>query len=1126
MNQKRSVISILAFVFMILAIIQPALADPANPPPPPPPDPPGDPVQRDYTPVTTIKSCTADFDASTNTLEYCNEPHRQTTTKNIQYCDDNNNGQRDPGEAKGTFSDPIPDQSECANGGSYDRLKTEQRTYRTCGQNDAETSNPNKTTTVDESEWFCPSAKALSMRHRPGNLDAGIGVSGAGYSDLETMSYRSESNMSYNILAAVPACVNRVPMIKADVTMNDDYSGETVVKSGVYANHMNLYYGPGGSKGKLKEVELPDQDSFRRQYDVQISSDTYRMWAWRQRFAGAVQESVDQQNLELPDDVSVDDIAKQYRDSGKSVGDLWLSSDFLYGAEAGDPTTRQVVIERQINSTCTQDVGEISERNFGSAEEFVSFTENNEEEAIDILGKSGGNYCNMGSNETLQDIRDVEKTGSFEQNYEDLTGTISTKLLDNQTEQVEAEVNVTDLDTTFLNSEGSEEEVTTSSDFIYYVQNDEESANQQIIESKSDWITSKDMSIREVTGVSDVEYADSDRTEDIDAEINVTDLQMTFVNSSGSEEDLTTADDFLYYLNEEESSAKQELVDSRGDWITSKNFREVTGVSGVKDIDSADENSTNVVFTAQIENSTNVVFTADISRWMNGTDFGKATNDEIYRQLEDNVFPPNQSVDGIMNPQERFENKMVTVDGVLSTSRSDTYEGELEVQTVENVARDKVYIYNTYRKEELEKNSWNWRALQGLTMTTLAKCLYNWDQCMDNGRNLPNRGWSGTEVFDAGYGPWEQTSTFNWSSNAAANKGENLQDMVDDTDFYNQDVDVSFDKYYDGARGSSIKEAVPVNVYRKCESDQGWRSAEGEFYPENHFICPDSDTANKGESASSSTVYRCGVNSAQLPVEKADEYDGRKIDGNWYVCRDRDTYEWQRDQNAPDLYVQQYEQDETTFAGVACSDDVATCDESTYRMKIYQPGEQPAECPEDYSEYDVTSETKEIGTQSYVCAAGMDKVNKVGFTPEPVQVGDEETQKVETTLQYPSSTMKIPYGRTNSIFYTVENQAEEYREVTVSLEGVNATFTDGTVQKDFRMVEGESKDLEIKLKPAIPGDGSFWIETQDNTVGYQLNNSIRVNSPSSLEGAAQTESREVPGIGLVQVMVLTLMSMA
>ncbi len=1107
-----------ALTFLMTIFVSGVAADPAQPPPPPPPEPPSGVSQSDYAAITTIKGCMTDFNSNTDTLEYCNSPHRQTKTKNIYFCDADGDSQYDSGEKKGSYDNPTPN---CGSGTSYAKLKTEQREYITCGEVDAEDNpNVNKTTNVDETEWYCPAAKALSMRHEPGNLDAGLGISGTGYTSLDTMSYRSGNNMSYNVLAAVPACVNRVPMINLNVQMRDSYSGETTDKTGIYAAHMNLYYGPGGSKGKLQEIELPEQNQFRRQYTVNIRSNTYRMWAWRQRFAGAVQDVVQEKNLQLPEDVSVQQIAEQYRDRGKSVGDLWLSSDFLYGAEAGDPTTRQVEVTRQINTTCTVDVSNL-EREFDGAGDFEQYVENNPQDAIDLIGKEGGNYCELGTNETLIEIRGSEPTGGYRQVEETLTGYVSTKILDNETGSLTASVDVRDLNAEFLNQTGQTEDVTTGRDFVYFYNNDRDAAVQELNESQVNWTSQTDLDMKRFTQISDV--SNDDRVSGtLDATVDVRDLNATYINESDQEEKVNTSQEFMELLDNSESAADQEIRESKINWTTQTNLQD-------KRIDQIDEIETDgqykVAFEADYTQITHdVSFTADYSRYMTGQEFQEYPNDYIESQLEKHVYGEDNDPSQALKPVERFEDKQIKVDGVKTSKKEAEYEGSMKLETVENVARDRVYVYTTYRKKEIAKKSWNWRALQGLTMTTLAKCMYNWDQCMKNKHDLPSRSWEATEVMDAGYGPWKQTNTFQWSSRAAARKGENLQDVVDDTDFYDQQVEVNFDKYYDGARGSTNRQAVPVNVYRSCESDMGWTSAEGEFYNSQHFICPDSTKTNhEATTADPSQVYRCAASPAQLPVEQADEYDARKIDGNWYVCRTASPGKWLQDKEKPSVYVQKSQKDNTQVASVACTDDVATCDESTYRMKIYEPGERPLECPESYQAYDTEATSKEIGAHRYVCATAKDKVGKVSFTPRPVEFGSEQSvQNLEAEVIYPSSTMKLPYGQTNHLFYEVTNQADEYRDVKVSLEGTNATFMDGSESKSFTLVEGETKEMEIKMKPAVPGTSTFSVLTSDQTVGYRLNDSISVRAPASIGGVTQGqgEERSVPGIGMIQILAI------
>ena len=1037
--KNKNIGKTLIAITILTAVIQVAAADPPRPPPSPPD--PENIVSNNYFGTTSILSCEDNYNPSTNTLSYCDEPYNQFKTKTIFECVDSSGNL----EEKGNWSNPAPTCN--VPGGSLNQIDTETRQYRTCGENDAENEVNNnvsfpKETTVS-GDWNCPGAKALSLRHSPGNLDPGVGLAAKGYSDLDSLTLESNSQMSYSMFAAISACVNRVPMIRTEIDMRDDYTGGETGKVGVFASHMNLYYGDQeGSTGTIQDVNLPEQKVMKRSYDVSSKTDSYRMWAWRQRFAGSLKKTVSSKNLDLPKNVDVGDIANEYEDEGRSVGDLWLSSDFLFGAQAPDPNATEEIIDREIDSTCTQDVSEIDEREFESVEEFRNFAQNNEQEAIDMLGKDGGNYCGIGDDQELSQISDVSSSNNYNYERENLNGTISTKVLDNVTGTVEEiELDVRDVNITF---DGNQ--IENSSQLEYYYEVADQQISSKLLNETEEW--------QHEDNLSDIKFTDIESLQDVDNPI----------------------------LNSEE------------------------------------------------EVNYSVELTATGTRHMTGEDFEDYEESDIYEQLEKHVLDERSRFNDLVKPIDRFENKLLASEennGIITHKEEGKYKGKMKLKTLENQDLTNAYIDISYIEESAERESWNWRALQDVSMTQLAKCMYNWDECMDNSRELPSENWDGTEVMDAGYGPWEESFVYNWSKSAAELAADNLTESIDDSTDYNEPVDTSFDKQYDGARGSQTEDVTNVNVYRRCDSSDGWKSEEGEHYHENHFICPDSDASNIG-SADSETVYSCMSRTGTLPnyVVKGNEFDGRQIDGNWHVCRNMSLSEkpsWYEDKEKPEVYVQETtNSDGNEVAEVSCSDDVATCNESSYRLKTYQAGNQPNECPEDYSKYDINKESMEIGGNRYVCGAAKDKVGKEGFSSIPVQF---DKKSISTELVYPSDSLRTSYGSSTFMFYEATNLGAQYREVNVSLRGVNAVFTEGDQSyKSFDLVANERKEFELQVTPFTYGTSNITAVTKDEIAGYKLKESMPVYIPEVNASSEEIGSRSVPGIGMIQIVALAIIS--
>ncbi|MDY6777036.1 MAG: hypothetical protein SVU32_00085 [Candidatus Nanohaloarchaea archaeon] len=747
---------------------------------------------------TAIKGCFADFDSSSNTLEYCNNPYIHFKTKQIYFCDENNDGDHDSGEKKGTFSSP---EVNCG-WTPYDSFQ-KTRQYEVCGKDDGET-NPDptpQTTTVNENVWTCPATKALSLRHKPGNLEAGFGLAATGYTNLDSLSYVSQDNVSFYMMASIPACVNRIPMLRLDVRLKNS-TGETVSqKVGIYAKHMNLYYGPGGdNSGTLKQVQLPAQDAFKKQYGIRAELKSYRMWAWRQRFAEAVTNQVDRQNLELPKNVDVSEIAQRNSNehgvpvSGASVGELWLSSDFLLGAKAEDPGGSTRTFIRNVNSTCVQDVRKIDEINVDTIDAFRTYVQNNPDQAENILGKeTGDNYCSIGTNETLTKIWNIDDTGATRKNYSVLTATATTKVLDNKTTTFTAGINVTRLDIAYVND---------SQSFVDHFNANTSEATAQLVAHKLQFETGKDMGDHSIVSVSDV-----------------------------------TA-----------------------------------------------------------ETTYNVSFSVTTTHWTKASTFAGLDLDTIYDRMNHTMINSDLTPKDVLKPTARFEDKWIR--SVESISATDTYTVEMELNTSENVGGYLASITVGTRVEESAKTSWNWRALQGVSMTDLARCLYNWENCLANERNLPGKSWNAHEVYDTGYGPWKGSFTFQWSKQAAQNKIQELQQIIDDTSQYDRQITTTFDKYFDGARGvqsvsTQSGELNSITVYRRCGTRDSWLSSSGS-YPERQFMCKNG----------TETVYRCKWSpSSSMPdyVSRSPEGTVKKFQGDYYVCKQTSPAQWTLDTKPPSV---------------------------------------------------------------------------------------------------------------------------------------------------------------------------------------------------------------------------------
>lgn len=756
-----------------------------------------------WTAAPSLQACETGFDEASNELEYCDDLQVHRKTKQITCCTSGG----DSGIC-GDFENPNPFAGQGRNHQCWNfdpSAETETRTYLVCGDGvdgeekgsqvpnsvsnpivtDEAVNNMDNTETTDISkDWSCPSVKPLSERHDQGELETGFGLSGAGYQSLDSLHFEAGQDMSFRKTVVIPACVNRVPMTRLNVELDDN--GETVSeKTSISASHMNMYYGPeGDNRGALREVELPEQDAFLKTYNPEAQLDSYRMWAWRQRFAGALEETVQEKDLELPEETDVAALAEDYADSGVSVGNLWLTADFLFGAQAPDEDGEPEVITREITGECTVNADDFEQ--FDDVDDVDTFVSNNPDDAKDLLGKGDGtNHCGLGENETLAEIGEVRDTGAFEEESENVDGTVSTKIFANTTAVETAVLNVTDLNVDPANA----------SEFVTLFNDDEADATSIVREHKNEL----DIDHIDVAVIQGLE-AVSERTDD-EVEVDV---------------DYTR-------------------------WPTAE------------EIDSRDQD---------------VLYTSVESNLLDGEGFLSDGGIEPVAQFGDRMI---NDVHDVTTIGEQFSVNMTFGTSVITR---DSYQAYVEITTL---------------LEEESRNTWNWRALQEVSMTDLARCMYNWDQCFDNSRSL-DADWDGKEIFDAGFGPRVGTFTYQWSEDSVENSTEDLQEN------YNVDASAEFNKYYDGASGTETTDLMDVKVYRPCETDEAWINQETDntLYEDNQFVCSDNDD----------TAYYCDYSAGNLPgyVESADVGSFYEVNGDYYVCQDTGNVpKWRVDNTAPEV---------------------------------------------------------------------------------------------------------------------------------------------------------------------------------------------------------------------------------
>lgn len=104
--------------------------------------------------------------------------------------------------------------------------------------------------------------------------------------------------------------------------------------------------------------------------------------------------------------------------------------------------------------------------------------------------------------------------------------------------------------------------------------------------------------------------------------------------------------------------------------------------------------------------------------------------------------------------------------------------------------------------------------------------------------------------------------------------------------------------------------------------------------------------------------------------------------------------------------------------------------------------------------------------------------------------------------------------------YSVSNPVSENRSVNLTLRGINSSFTDGSVSKEFELGSYETEQFQLQIQPQNNGTKSLEIVARDRELGISEVEEVEV-----LVKEVQTSTRraeDVPGVGLVQVLVLSL----
>ena len=234
---------------------------------------------------------------------------------------------------------------------------------------------------MDASDWICPSCKELAERDQE--------IPQLDLSNFDALSFNSFPHFSstqkdLSFMAYVEACINRIPMLNLEVSVNDGMEDLSSL-TGIYARHNTLDYNH-ENLGRLNEFDMPEQDNFREAYTLRGDLKGYRAWAWRGRLVDAIERTSELNNLQIPG--YPDTLQEQ------TIGDLFYSSDFLAG----------MVEEFETTNSCE---GSISSNQTYATNVLVSMDELGSQETCTV-DDIGDYYQTYGMNSVLKDeLRDV-----------------------------------------------------------------------------------------------------------------------------------------------------------------------------------------------------------------------------------------------------------------------------------------------------------------------------------------------------------------------------------------------------------------------------------------------------------------------------------------------------------------------------------------------------------------------------------------------------------------------------------------------------------------------------------------------------------------------------------------------
>ena len=189
-------------------------------------------------------------------------------------------------------------------------------------------------TPLDTSGWFCPNARKLAELYtpQPSGLSFNELSLGGKYSNSIL---RSGEQTDLMFSAYVPACLNRIPMLRLRVKLINGTGSVNSQEYGLYVKHQTLDY-LNENHGVIEGFIIPNktgEDAFRETYVLSSVLDGYVSWAWRRQFVEAAEKIVNVSAGNAPGWMQFDGAVPE--EAGR-VGDIYFSKDFTGGTNVGD----------------------------------------------------------------------------------------------------------------------------------------------------------------------------------------------------------------------------------------------------------------------------------------------------------------------------------------------------------------------------------------------------------------------------------------------------------------------------------------------------------------------------------------------------------------------------------------------------------------------------------------------------------------------------------------------------------------------------------------------------------------------------------------------------------------------